>query len=186
MAETFTSVYRQNPRAGDLTKIAAKADMRDPWDTAMRIEDARWEHHYLVRSAGPDKRFDTADDFSAWLEVRTRKIAGPPVSGEMAIDLEIEHDRGPFNGRAEVAGSVKDSTGAAVAGATITARDAATGTTRTATTNAAGQFTLAGLAGGGAPRRGASPGFKTASRPVSLKVRDRAVLSAVLDRKSVV
>ena len=180
MAESLTSTYRQNPHAGSLTKIAAKADMRDPWDTGLRVEDGRWEHHYLVRSAGPDKRFDTADDFSAWLEVRTRKIAGPPVSGEMAIDLQIEHDRGPFNGRAEVAGSVKDSNGAAVAGATITARDAAAGATRTATTNADGQFTLAGLAAGDYQLRVSSPGFRTASRTVSLKVRDRAVLSAVL------
>jgi hypothetical protein len=180
MAESFTSAYRQNPHAGSLTKIAAKADMRDPWDTALRVEGARWEHHYLVRSAGPDKRFDTADDFSAWLEVRTRKIAGPPVSGDMAIDLQIERDRGPFNGRAEVAGTVKDSNGAVVAGAIITARDAAAGATRTATTNAAGQFTLAGLAAGDYQPRVSSPGFQTASRAVSLQVRDRAVLSAVL------
>ena len=180
MAESFTQAYRQNPHAGDLTKIAAKAEVRDPWDTALRVEDARWEHHYLVRSAGPDKRFDTGDDLAAWLEVRTRKIAGPPVSGDMAIDLQIEHDRGPFNGRAEVAGAVKDTNGAAVAGATITVRDAATGTMRTATSNAAGQFTLAGLAAGDYQLRVSSPGFETASRAVTLKVRDRAVLSAVL------
>ena len=134
-----------------------------------------------MRSAGPDKRFDTADDFSTMLEVRTRKIAGPPTSDQIAIDLQIEHDRGPFNGRAEMVGSVKDSTGAAVTGATITAREAATGATRTATTNAAGQFTLAGLAAGDYQLRVSSPGFKIASRAVTLKVRDRAVLSAVLN-----
>src|ERR1019366_8618978 len=98
----------------------------------------------------------------------------------MAIDLQMEHDRGPFNGRAELAGSVKDSNGAAVAGATITARETAGGATRIATTNAAGQFTLAGLATGDYQLRVSSPGFKTASRPVSLRVRDRAVLSAIL------
>jgi hypothetical protein len=183
MAESLTHAYRQNRNAGDLSKLAAQAETLDSWGTGLRVEREPWypqKRYYVVRSAGPDKRFDTADDLSAALEVRTRKIAGPPISDEMSIDLEIEHDRGPFNGRAEVVGSVKDATGAAVPGATITAREATGGATRTATTNATGQFTLAGLAAGEFQLRVATPGFKTASRAVTLKVRDRAVLSAVL------
>jgi hypothetical protein len=183
MAESFTRAYRQNPNAGDLAKMAAKAEVRDPWGTALSVQSAGWrgqQGYFLVRSAGPDKRFDTGDDLMTYLQVSTRKIAGPPVSGDMAIDLQIEHDRGPFNGRAEVAGSVKDTTGAAVAGATITAREAATGAARTATTNAAGEFTLAGLAAGDYQLRVSSAGFRIASRAVTLKVRDRAVLAAVL------
>jgi hypothetical protein len=180
LAERATRAYRQNPRAGELTKIAAKAPGRDPWDTGLLVQDAGWGGMCLVRSAGPDKRFDTADDFAAMLGVRKRKVAGPPVTGDMAIELQVEHDRGPFNGRAEITGSVKDTNGAAVEGTTITAREAASGTTRTATTNAAGAFTLAGLAAGEYQLGVASPGFKTASRAVTLKVRDRAVLTAVL------
>ena len=183
LAEQLTRAYPQNRHAGDLTKVASQADLRDSWDTSLRVERVPWDSRqgvYLVRSAGPDKCFDTADDLSAMLEVRTRMIAGPPVSGEMSIDLQIEHDRGPFNGRAEVAGSVKDTTGAAVTGATITVRQAATGATRAATTNAAGQFTLAALEAGDYQIRVSSPGFQIASRAVTLQVRDRAVLSAVL------
>src|ERR1035437_7862987 len=188
MAADLTRAYQQNRTAGDLAKLAATAELRDSWDTGLRVERLDWDpqhRYYRVRSAGPDKRFDTSDDLSAMLEVRTRKIAGPPISDEMSVDLQIEHDRGPFNGRAEIVGSVKDVAGAAVQGATITARETATGATRTATTNAAGQFTLAGLAAGEYQLRVSSPGFRLASRAVTLKVRDRAVLSAVLSVGSV-
>ena len=183
LAESLTRAYRQNRNAGRSDEDRGEGGTaRFMGHRAARgaLGLGSATPILLVRSAGPDKRFDTADDLSAMLEVRTRKIAGPPISDEMSIDLQIEHDRGPFNGRAEVVGSVKDVTGAAVPGATITAREAATGTTRTATTNAAGQFTLAGLAAGDYQLRVSSPGFKIASRAVTLKVRDRAVLSAVL------
>ena len=153
IAEQLTQAYQQNRKAGDLTKVcgedAGRCAIRGT--PACAWSAAHWDpqqRYYLVRSAGPDKRFDTADDLSTMLEVRTRKIAGPPDVRRSSIDLQIEHDRGPFNGRAEIVGSVTDPTGAAVAGADVTAREAATGATRTATTNAAGQFTLAGLAAG--------------------------------------
>jgi hypothetical protein len=180
LAESLTRASRENRGMVDLPRIAARAEVRDAWDTGLRVEKAAWDRHYVVRSAGPDKRFDTADDLSAWLEVRTRKIAGPPVSGEMSVTVETEHDRGPFNGRAEVAGAVTDTNGAAVPGATIQAREAATGATRTATTNGAGQFTLAGLAPGEYQLRVSSAGFQTVSRAVTLKQRDRSVVTAVL------
>ena len=50
-------------------------------------------------------------------------------------------------------------------GATVTAREAATGATRTAATNAAGQFTLAGLAAGDYEVRLSSPGFRSRREP---------------------
>jgi len=57
-----------------------------------------------VRSAGPDKQFDTGDDLGVYLQVHRRKLVGHKSSGPSAIDSAIEHDRGPFNGRAEIAG----------------------------------------------------------------------------------
>jgi hypothetical protein len=182
MAKRLTRAYEQD-RNAEVTKLAAKwTEQRDPWDTGLRVERVSWapQRLYMVRSAGPDKRFDTDDDLAAYLEVRTRKAAGPPASTEMRIDVQIEHDRGPFNGHAEVAGSVTDTSGAAVAGATITARDTAANATRRATPNGSGQWTLAGLAPGEYELRVMSPGFRTTSRTVTLKARDRAVLSAVL------
>jgi hypothetical protein len=76
---------------------------RDPWGTSVRVERVNWvrqKTYYEVRSAGPDKQFNTADDLTGYLEVRGRKPAGNPSSGASQINLEIEHDRGPFNGLA--------------------------------------------------------------------------------------
>ena len=47
-----------------------------------------------------------ADDLGAFLEVRYKKIVGPRTSGASSIDVNVEHDRGPFNGRAEITGTV--------------------------------------------------------------------------------
>ena len=41
LAEQLTQACRQNRSAGDLAKIAAKADLRDPWDTRLRVERRR-------------------------------------------------------------------------------------------------------------------------------------------------
>ena len=103
-----------------------------------------------MRSAGADQRFDTGDDLAAYLEVRTGKIVGRPDSGTSSgfIDLNIEHDRGPFNGLAEIAGSVIDPTGAMVAAASVEVREVSTGKTRSAKTNAAGQFSLSAVPAG--------------------------------------
>src|SRR5260370_36474951 len=106
--------------------------------------DRQQQRYYLVRSAGPDKQFNTADDFYAYLHVETRKVAGPPASAEMSIELAIDHDRGPFNGLAEITGSVKDSTGAAVSGATGAVQSGG-GAARAAQRNEAGQIPRAGL-----------------------------------------
>ena len=47
---------------------------------------------------------------------------GIPVAGAGTIDIQTEHDRGPFNGHAEITGSVKDQSGAVIPGATINLR----------------------------------------------------------------
>ncbi len=179
IAERAARAYAKNPIAAEL----AKADYRDAWDTGIRVErvDGNSRHkYYLVRSAGPDKRFDTGDDLATYLELRTRKVAGPPSSAEMNIDIAVEHDRGPFNGMAEVTGSVTDSSGTAVAGATVTARTGESGAPRAAKSNGDGQFTLAGLAPGDYDVRISSPGFRDAQRSVTLQARDRAVVRVML------
>ena len=117
------------------------ASARDPWDNPIRFERLSYAPAiHVVRSAGPDKRFDTADDFSVNMRLSQ---AGPS-----RIDLAIESDRGPDNGRAEITGSVTDSFGAIVPGATIRAG------TRIATNNANGRFTLSTAK----PDDGAMPG----------------------------
>jgi len=175
--------YAQN--GGDLNQ-AGGPGLRDAWGTPLRVDrmssDAQ-NTYYLARSAGPDKRFDTGDDLATWLEVRGRKTVGRPSSGASGIDVNMEHDRGPFNGRAEVVGTVTDQRGGALEGATITLREASSGAARTAKANADGQFTLAAVAAGDYEVQ-VSSGSETVSRRLTLNARDRAILSSVLRQES--
>src|SRR5260370_9622016 len=95
------------------------AGLRDAWDTNLRVEHVAWDAnktHYLVRSAGPDKQFGTGDDLWTYLEVRWRKIVGRANPGPSTIAVNIEHDRGAFNGRAEGSGTAAELVAAALGG----------------------------------------------------------------------
>jgi hypothetical protein len=187
LTESLSRAYQENSQGGDLTKVMARLanaggpETRDAWSNSLLVERAPWgqRNFYLVRSAGPDRQFATGDDLTAYVEVRTGKVVGHATSG--AIEVAIEHDRGAFNGRAEIAGSVEDASGAGVGGATVTVKQVSTAAIRTATTNAAGQFSLAALLEGGYEVSVTAAGFQMASQKVNLKVRDRAVLSATLN-----
>ena len=113
------------------------------------------------------------------LKIAPEALLAIPASAVL-LDLKIEHDRGPFNGHAEVAGTVVDVTGAVIAGATISLHQISTANTRTANANAAGQFTFSGLPAGVYEAEISSPGFEAVSRDFSLQPRDRAVLSTIL------
>jgi hypothetical protein len=187
LAESLSDAYRKDSEKGDLTKVfarlsnAAGADIHDAWGTQFRVERVRWyrdKTHYIVRSAGADQRFNTGDDMAAYIEVRTGNIVGEPNSG--SIDLNVEHDRGPFNRLAEIAGTVTDLTGAVVPGARVRVREVSTGRVRTASADAAGQFNLSALPGGKYEVQVSVAGFNVATCEISIQPRDRAVLSAKL------
>jgi len=191
LAAKFRQIYAENPGKSDLAKVvqemarAGDPELRDSWNTNLHIEPANWyagRKLYMVSSAGADKQFGTGDELWAYLEVlkvRRAKLVGHPTSGPNAVDVNVEHDRGPFNGRAEIAGTVVDQRGEAVEGAAVQAREVSTGKTRTARANAGGQFNLAGMPAGDYQIK-----ISTASENVvsnfKLEVRDRAVLSAFL------
>jgi len=191
LAERLSEAYRRNPGEGDLTKVYAKLqqlggpDLRDAWGTELRVEPVRWSRNkkqYFVRSAGADRQFDTGDDISVYVEVHTGKVVkrpGPEYFGG-SINVNIEHDRGPFNGRAEIAGTVTDPSGAVVSAASVEVREVSTGRKRTGQTNASGQFRLAGVPAGDYEVQVLCAGFKTASEKLSLRPRDRAVLEVEL------
>ena len=176
--QLFAELGRVAP--GDFSRTGDLA-LRDAWGTKLREENYPWPRHshFLVRSAGPDKQFDTSDDLVAYVEVRTRGVVDRPDL--KSFDLNVEHDRGPFNGLAEIAGEVKDQTGAAVSGAIAEAREISTGQVRRAVAGADGQFRLAGLPAGDYEVQVSQAGFQLASRNFSLQARDRAVISAVLE-----
>ncbi len=100
--------------------------------------------------------------------------------GSTAIAVHVEHDRGPFNGLAEIDGTVTDPSGAVLAQASVEVRATATGKIRSIKTDAGGQFSLSGVADGKYQVQVSVPGFKTASGEFAVRARDRAVVSATL------
>ncbi len=173
MSADLERAYRET--GGDLTKAAGPA-FRDPWDNNFRIERQTWypRNTYLVRSAGPDKRFDTADDLMLTLQVQTDEVSAGSIS------LTIEHDRGSNNGRAEIAGSVIDQSGAAIPGATVTARNRTTGVTRNARCDNKGEFTLSAMPAADYDVQVSAQGFEGVAGKFFVGARDRAVLSVTL------
>ncbi|MFN7994785.1 MAG: MG2 domain-containing protein [Bryobacteraceae bacterium] len=169
--------------AGGNTPANGDPRMRDAWGTALRVEDVNWSPEKMVHSAGPDKQFDTADDLVVFVTASNRKMVGHPSSGPSTLDANVEHGRGPFNGRAEIAGTVMDHSGGAIENATITAREIASGGKRTARSDGGGQFRFAALPPGTYDVRIATSD-EAVSRRVAVQVRDLAVLSAVFRQGS--
>jgi uncharacterized protein YfaS (alpha-2-macroglobulin family) len=153
------------------------ANLRDAWDRPIEISRAN-ARYLLARSGGPDRRIGTVDDLWTYVDVRTGKTVSQPGAGE--IEVEIEHDRGAFNGLAEIAGKVTDTNGGVVFGATVTALERATGKTRTARTDGTGAFRIAAVPAGLYQVQVASSGFGLVMEDITLQVRDRAVVSANL------
>src|SRR5215469_8542083 len=122
LAKTLTVAYAGKTHRGDLPSLYAElekqgdADVRDAWGGEIRMEPIPWlpDHkNYFVQNEGTDDQFDDGDDLIAYLEVRTRKIVGraEPNPDRGSVELNIEHDRGPFNGVAAITGSVTDPSG---------------------------------------------------------------------------
>ena len=192
LAINLGNAYREDPEVGDLRKVFAQlkksdqADLRDAWGTELHIERATWfndKRHYMIRSAGLDRTLNTGDDMAAYVELRTGHIASHPDAhpDSGTINVNMEHDRGAFNGHAEIAGTVTDPSGAIIVDADIELRNLASGATRNAKTNAAGELILAGLPTGEYDVQVSARGFKTASHDITLQARDRAVLSVTLN-----
>jgi uncharacterized protein YfaS (alpha-2-macroglobulin family) len=190
LAKTLSRAYEQDSEGKDLTKVFARVkkaggvNSRDAWGNELRMEPVPWYRntdstYYTLISAGPDQQFDTGDDMRGFIRVQTKKFKGLPDSGN--ITVKIEHDRGPFNGRAEIVGTITDQSGAVVPGAIVEAHAVSSGRTSLATSNRDGQFSFSGLPAGVYKVRIAMRGFMSALQTLTLQPRDRGVLSAVLN-----
>ena len=171
----------------DIPAMVNEARPRDSWNTPLRVEAAPWgrvSRVYLVHSAGPDGAFNTRDDLVAYIEARSGSLVHEQGS-RGTLDIQVEHNRGPMNQRAEVSGTVIDASGAVVAGATITLRPLSTAIGRITHAGADGQFALAALPPGRYRVEVSSPGFFNLANEFTLQERDRAILSARLDVGSV-
>ncbi|MGP8246456.1 MAG: MG2 domain-containing protein [Bryobacteraceae bacterium] len=178
-SDSLARQYEAN--GGDLTKASG---LVDAWGSKLTLTRVTyWQNAtYLVRSAGPDKRLGTGDDLYTYLEVRGRKMVGRPSTGGSAIAVNIEPDRGPFNGRAEIAGTLTDREGGAMEGVRISIRYLATGQERSARSNADGQFQFSAVPEGNYEVKVIAPS-ETISRRLLLKERDYAALSVVLSKE---
>jgi uncharacterized protein YfaS (alpha-2-macroglobulin family) len=187
IAAKLSKTIDQKSYGADIVKAFAAiengATPRDAWNTPIRIESSGWNtgnrRLYLVRSAGADRRFNSADDLTGYLEVRTGAVVQRPGLGG-TFALHIEHDRGPVSGLAEVSGTVEDPIGAIIPGATITLQRGSAGETRTAHSNDVGQFNFTGLAADRYRINISAQGFTVLSHGLSILARDHAVISATL------
>ena len=188
LANNLNQAYAQGQTKIDLTEVvkqmarAGKPEVRDAWNTNLRIEPVTWypqKTHFWARSAGPDKQFGTPDDMVVYLQVQRRKIVGHATSGASTVEFNVESGRGPFNGRAEVVGTVVDQWGGALEGTTVTVREVSTGRMRTASANADGRFRVAAVPPGEYEVK-AYNGAETVSKNFKLEARDRANLSVFL------
>ena len=188
VANTHTRISQTSSQYIAPITLADGTHPLDAWDTPLRIEPTNFfqgnGRFFLVRSAGPDRKFDTSDDLVAYVRVtygQNASTAATHQHGQVgSLDLKVEHDRGPFNGRGEVAGTVSDPTGAVIPGSTITLRQLSAQNIRTARADTAGQFSLPGLPAGHYEVRISSPGFELLTRELTLQPRDRAVLTTTL------
>jgi hypothetical protein len=169
----------------------------DAWGTELRLEPTRWVNQnsrwYTVRSAGPDGKFNTADDVTVWLQLQKETVRASEeplwqVKGHSGgqIGLQMEHGRGPDDGLAEIAGTVTDMTGAVVAEAEIRLVSEADHRVRRATANNEGRFAFPALRPGKYTVRVMSPGFATSVRTIPMEARDRALLTVQLTVGTVV
>jgi uncharacterized protein YfaS (alpha-2-macroglobulin family) len=189
LAAQLSEEIRKHQAAHDIPSMVNAARPRDSWNTPLRIEPAPWgpgsTHIYLVRSAGPDGVFNSRDDLVTYIEARSGSLVHDPGSGGGTVETHVEHNRGPWNQRAEVSGTVLDQSGASVAGATVTLHQPSTANTRTTHADSDGRFVLAALPPGSYRVEISSPGFLNLSSEFTLQERDRALLSATLYAGSV-
>ena len=190
VAQGLSTKLGNPPRDDDFRKAFSDLSPRDAWGTPIRLEPVRYwggPHLFELRSAGPDRAFDTSDDLTAYLREtitpahRTAGVSGSVAGNVSATDIRIEHDRGPTNNLTEITGTVTDQTGAFIPGATITLHEKSSPTVRHARANASGEFTFNALPAGRFFLDISRPGFvQLITRDISLEPRDRAVLDAVL------
>jgi len=188
LAKAISDVYVQNPKAGTPIEIyhqltqSGSMDFLDPWGNPLRFEPASWDpkNYYIVISPGPDHRHNTGDEFQAILLFQRKRIVSAATAAPTALNIDVEHDRGAMNGKAQIVGTVIDPSGAVVAWANVEVRGRGKRLLLNAITDATGQFSLPAVLPGEYEIQITMGGFRMAAGSCSLHARDRAVISATL------
>ncbi|HWZ96751.1 MAG TPA: MG2 domain-containing protein [Candidatus Dormibacteraeota bacterium] len=183
-----------DPNENDLERAykklaeSGKPEFRDAWGTKLKVEHAPYDNSkmmYVIHGAGVDKAFDTGDDLRAFIYFRRSKVVTTAADGDTRLHVNIEHDRGPNNDRAEISGIAIDPTGAVIPDAVITITNMSTRSSRVVHTNQAGGFRATSLRPAIYKVTVSSPGFQQAEDSFQLEARDRAEISARLQVGSV-
>lgn len=185
------SVPRRPTGAGvekcDWAILAARlqeAHLLDPWGNTLRVETGNaGTNTFVVRSAGPDGRLQTADDLVQYREDRYCTEPGARDSG--AIDLRLENPGDRLHGLPEITGAVRDVTGASIPRARIRLVESGSGRVLETASDENGHFRLTDLRTGRFSIQVSARGFRSAMRSFSLTEGDRAICSVVLDVGSV-
>jgi hypothetical protein len=169
LATQLAGTYAKNGSDGDLEKLVAARNLRDPWGNTVRVEPLyrdRTNQTFALHAAGPDRQLNSEDDLVTYLQTRIKRTATPS-----SIDATIEHDRGPFTGNAEI-------TGTAGEGTPVTARSS-NGQMRSTIAAANGQFHFSALPAGDYTVQ-VDFGTLALKKDVALKARDRAVVKVTM------
>ena len=165
--------------AQDLTHAhgEVKTDVRDSWDTELRLNVS-----VECPRLGGAQRGPTSDSTRPTIWRRISNCAPGrwrTAVGRNGFEVEVEHDRGPFNGRAEVTrigdGSVGRGNSRRDTDCSRTGRGCAYGEGQRG-----GSIHACWTGSGRIPTAGRVAGFPSATRAVTLEGSDRAVLAAVL------
>lgn len=188
LAKELTRAFEHAPKGTDPVRVfdaLAKSggpEFRDPWGNRLVLERTNWSAgntYYLLRSAGPDGRLRTGDDLVTWLYFEDKwTVETPGVRSR--IKVEIDHDRGAMNGLAETAVTVVDPTGAVIQGATVELINVFSGKTRSGKAKVDGRISFSGLPAGEYELKISALGFEAGRRKITLRARDRAIVSGTL------
>ena len=130
--------FRQEARYSDTVNVQTYADYQAGQHTT--IHPVTSEINFIdIRSGGPDGAPGTPDDFEAAMFSRAVYASGAAEHAAANFAIVYSGESGA------IAGTVTDPSGAAVAGARITATRSATGEVYQATSGPDGGFTLANL-----------------------------------------
>jgi uncharacterized protein YfaS (alpha-2-macroglobulin family) len=178
--DTYAQSLGREAITGVIETIARAGQYSDSWGGKLQIEPVTWDrHYYMLQSAGPDRQFNTGDDFFAYLRIESKGRIRKPRSGKGSIELNIEHDRGPSNGRSEITGNASDQWGEALPGATAELTRTSSGQIRLAITDGEGRFRFGALDPGEYKLRLMAKN-ESLERTFELEPRDRAIVSILL------
>ncbi len=147
--------------------------IQDPWGTPVRVSYRSWDARYAeLRSAGPDGKFQTADDIVGVLDDPWCDRSSSPVRAVITFE--------PLDGPGEVTGLVTDATEAPVGHAPIRLVEFTTGQVHLLTSGGDGRFRFAGLKPGRFRLEVNTQGFRLSRVDFDLPAGKRAVAAAVL------